>query len=499
MKKSTLISVVVFLVLLLAVILSRGGRSERGMTRISFAAVEPASIDRVVITGPNPVELERKGETWLLADGREADPRAVQRLVEAIPRIESSNLVTEDESRFAALEVGEAKGSRVEVFTGDRQLAAFTVGKSAPGGAHIRVDDAVYLVKRVYPYVFSRKSATWYDLALFDTDKENVVRVEVKPAKDTSYALVKRDDVWQLEDPGVVPEGFRFDPKAAASLVNSLVGLRAREIVTAPPGPGETGLDQPAFVLAFADKEGGRQVLEIGAATEKNNVYARVRGEKDVVLLSRYTAERLQKKPTDLRDLTMMDLDPDKVSRLVVQGGDHRLVLARQGADWTIQESSEKVPDDFQLDPQRVDRRLQSFANTRAIKPAPAASIKTTGLASPKVRLEATLEDGSTVTLNFGKETKDENRNVVYARGNADDAIYLVSKGIRSSLTAGLEALRKRKAPPGGMPNLDPQALSKLPPEVRAKLMRQMQQKRQQQQMMKALQQQAQQGATKAE
>ena len=49
-----------------------------------------------------------------------------------------------------------------------------------------------------------------------------------------------------------------------------------------------------------------------------------------------------------------------------------------------------------------------------------------------------------------------------------------------------------------GMPQMDPQALSKLPPEVRANLMRQLQQKQQQQKMIQAAQKQLEKKSPKA-
>ena len=55
----------------------------------------------------------------MVSDGVEADKNAVKRLLEAIPKIDSSDLVTQDSSRFAEQEVDEEKGTRVAVFSGE--------------------------------------------------------------------------------------------------------------------------------------------------------------------------------------------------------------------------------------------------------------------------------------------------------------------------------------------------------------------------------------------
>jgi len=63
-------------------------------------------------------------------------------------------------------------------------------------------------------------------------------------------------DAWQLEDPAMVPEGFRFDTGAARTLVSSLVNARAKEIVLEAVGADKSGLDAGCDVLAFVDKDG---------------------------------------------------------------------------------------------------------------------------------------------------------------------------------------------------------------------------------------------------
>ena len=97
-----------------------------------------------------------------------------------------------------------------------------------------------------------------------------------------------------------------------------------------------------------------------------------------------------------------------------------------------------------------------------------------------------TLEDKSRVTLAFGKTVKEDEREMVYARGNADDAVYLVTKWTRENLCGGLKTF-KRTADPSGLSGIDPKALQSLPPDVRAGLQKQMEEKRRQQEMIERL------------
>jgi hypothetical protein len=488
MKKSTVITVLIFLGLLAGVVLNMEPKIERGITRVSFAALDSSSIDQIVITGKNPIEMKHQDQGWVLGDGRRANANAVKRLVEAIPKIDSSELVTKNPDRFAEFEVDGEKGAGVAAYSQDHPVAEFTVGKSASDGAYVRIGNSVYLVKRVYPHVFSKKSSAWHKLDLFDAklDWKKVTRVDLSPASGKPYALVKKNDKWEIEDPKAVPEGFRFDHSAASSLVMSLVLSRASDIIFDDPGVEKTGLGNGYDVLAFVDQAGKRHELHLGTATDKGDVYAKVVGRDDVYLLTKYSARKLKKQATDLRDMKIIDLDPEKVTRLSIADGKQTLVFEKQGSMWKIGKTSEKIPDGFELDDKLIERRLQALANAQAIKLSDDGSPAKTGLIRPVATVSAVLEEGPDVTLTFGKQTKTDDREAVYAQGNIDQAIYLVSKYSLTNLTSGLIAFKKRPAPQGGIPNLDPEALSNLPPDVRESLIKQAQQKQQQQKMIEA-------------
>ena len=108
---------------------------ERGITRISFSNLDTGPVDRVVVEGKNPIELKKVDGVWVLADGKRANQRSVERLLEALPNIQSSDLTTREEKRFAEFEVDEEKGSHVVAYAGSEVLVDFWVGKSASGGS----------------------------------------------------------------------------------------------------------------------------------------------------------------------------------------------------------------------------------------------------------------------------------------------------------------------------------------------------------------------------
>jgi hypothetical protein len=490
MNKSTLLAVVVFVGLAVATVFTLRGKPERGITRLSFRDVKPESVTAVVIEGPNPVELRRQDGAWLVGSKR-ADESAVTRLLDAVPKMESSDLVTRNEGRFAELEVEGEKATRVKLLAGGTTLADFFVGTASTAGSHIRVGNAVYSVAGAYRNTFSRPRSGWLDLALFHDTADNVQRVEVKLRGEAPYALVRENDQWRLETPPSMPEAQRFDRSAAQRLANSLATARAADIPEQAPGNEVSGLTDGADTLIFAvnvkEGESATRSLQLGSDGDKDQVYARASTRDEVVMLPKYVAANLRKKLADLRDMTLLSLDTAKADRLELVEANRQLVFERSNGAWRIEKCSEEPAKDFQLDGTLVQRRLSELAGVRAVADAPVAVPKMTGLDKPTARAAVTLEDGQTVALEFGKETKWNDQPAVFARGNADSRIYLVPTRDRDRLVAGLGSFVKRE-PTSGLGNLSPEALRNLPPEVRENLLRQLAEQQQRQRLLESLQ-----------
>ncbi len=484
MKRRTLVSLAVFIALAGGVAYVSTRKPERGISRVSLAATDTAAIDRIELSGKTRLDLHKDGDHWRTEKNKLAATDAVKQLLDAIPRIESSDLLTRAPERYAEFDLDEAKGTHVVAKAGPRVVAEFVVGKAASGGCAIRVGDGVYQVK-VTPWVFSRDAAAWLDRRLFEDKVDAATRVEVRLHGQRPFALVKGAPAagapgagdWSFEDPSVVPAGFRYDKGAAQSLVSQIVSAQAKEVLDTDPGAATTKLDDNADVLVYSVKDASglevKRELRLGAAQADGSVYARSSARDDVMTVNEALAKALKKAPTDLRDLTLMKLELAKVEALTIVADKMKLSFDKTGGSWKIASSSEAVPKDFAFDPSAVDRRLQAMSNARAIKVAEAKSADA-GLASPSAQITARLSGKGTAILAFGKDTKDGNQELVFAKGNADADTYLVTKWIKTSLTGGLQTFKKQPVPPGGSPNFDARSLANLPPEVRAQLLQQL-------------------------
>ena len=103
-------------------------------------------------------------------------------------------------------------------------------------------------------------------------------------------------------------------------------------------------------------------------------------------------------------------------------------------------------------------------------KPAP----KSVGFVGAKASVTALLADTTEIKLEFGNKSTFEGKAGFYAKGNADELVYVVSDSTRKNALGMLASFAKRPAPKA-IPNGGKLDLSKLPPDIRQQLMKKIQ------------------------
>ena len=483
MNKSTLIALLIFTLLALVTFSTLREKPERGVRRWSLEHVDAAAVDRLLLgSGEEEIELKKQGDEWQL-DGLRADGTTIDRVVATLAVLRSSDLASRSAGRFAELEVDDEKGKRVRLYSGADELADLVIGAPSPsGGSYVRDGEEVYSVAGVNRASYGRERDGWVEKRAFFDDFEDVIKVRVSVQGGTPYALVKKDERWELEDASLMPSDQRFDADQAKQLVRSLVSVRASEVFAEEPeasGFGD-GVDKLEYHVEGDDAP---RVLVLGA-TKDAAVYARSSQRDHVLALREFSAKNLRKTLAGLRDFNFVDLDMAHAKRLEIVDGASRLVLGKGQGGWKIDESSEAVGDDFELDLGAPGRRVATIGRLKGV----AESSGAIDVAEVSQSVRVTLEDDTVVAVGFGAESKWQERDVVEAKGNVDDKTYLVDKSARDRVLAGLDSFKKREAPApgaGGLGGLDPAALQNLPPEVRNSLLKKMAEERQREEMMK--------------
>ena len=482
MKKSTLVILAVFIVLAGLAFAFLRKPAERGITRLSLPKIEAKDVDTLTVSGPMATELKKSGDAWTLADGREADQSAVTRAIEAAAKLQSSDLLARGTEHYAAYEVDDAKGSHVTFKKDGKSVSDFIVGKSVSGGTAVRVGDDIYAVKGVSAGLYAKPATAWLERKLFTQNVGDATKLEVRLAGDEPYALVKENDAWTFE--GGVPSGFKLDSGVAASLVSQVVNLRAKDVLATTEAV-TAGAAEDVFVVSW--KEGTSTLHVPRTPADADNLHAVIDGKGRTFVLSEGTVSPVRKRKADLRDASLMSFDNAKVIGLAIADGANKTVFAKKKGVWELVSTTEKKPEGWALDPQAVERRVTQIANAKGMRIVDDA--KDSGLAASKTKVTVKLEGGKEETLVFGAQVKEDNRDVVYARGNTGNTVVATAY-VRTNLAGGVSSFATRGASndQDALSKLDPNALQGLPPEVRAGLMKQIEQKRREQEMLKQIQ-----------
>jgi hypothetical protein len=193
-----------------------------------------------------------------------------------------------------------------------------------------------------------------------------------------------------------------------------------------------------------------------------------------VYLVPKYTVTTLSRKATDMRDLTLVSLDPQKTTKLTIQSPGKKTVVVKEGEGWKIVEPK-KLPAGFEFDPSQVQNQLQMLKALRAsrvVEPPPNPT--QTGLSRPTTTVDIAVEGGPAQSVRFGSELKsDKGGKETYVKGSADNLTYAIYDAARTRYEIGIELFKKQPPPPpsvgGGM-----RGLENLPPDVRQKIEAQM-------------------------
>ena len=178
-------------------------------------------------------------------------------------------------------------------------------------------------------------------IAAFDDAK---VRSITTGCDDAAYVLRRAGaESWVLEGPKV----SEADPREVARLLDVLRGARVHKVI-AGAGAGDAGFglapERCSVRLEIEGEPAGRR-LAIGATSPVGyERYARG-ADGSVVFVdgSLYTA--IARPPDAFRERRLLPLDPSSVSRLVIERPAGRVVLARAGSAWRLEEPVQDAAD----------------------------------------------------------------------------------------------------------------------------------------------------------
>jgi hypothetical protein len=257
-------------------------------------------------------------------------------------------------------------------------------------------------------------SASQYDLGSLDLTNEN-----------GRIILTKQGADWSMKS----PVEASADQEEVRSLITEITSAKVAEFIKKEGEDGgdssKYGLDKPKITLKAQVQGTGERVLQIGSKAE-SDYYAKVSDRPEVFKVSGSVYDKLNVKPSALRDRQIVKFDKDSLTRIKVKNDNLTLVAENKDGKWTVKEPTDKK--DKELQTYKVFNPLENNKATEVLdKPAGSVTAK---LAKPAVQVELTDKDGKTTVLRISSAEGDD----VYVQVEGRAVVYKVGKQILESL-----------------------------------------------------------------
>ena len=474
MKKSTLIALGTFAVLLVIVLATREEHVNVGVPKLTLPVVDANGIVALDVSGVNQAKLTFENGTWSVASPSApekrfaADESQVKNALTQLSELRATDFVTANPAKHPELEIDETKGLKVKA-TGSGLALELILGKPAKsGGTYVRLaaSNEVFTTPSGAAYALKKNVNGWRKKAITTAALANVQSVTFAPIGGGGFTITQGEGEnagWVLR---AHPASFRFDPAAAARVAQTLTSLSAQDFADDVPA-FEQSHEQAVLTL----KDGTAVTLHFGTKRPDGTVPLRVDADPQVYLLSGYVFDQLPKTLEQLRDTTLFSFATEKVNRVTVSAAGKKTVLSRDGASWKVVEPKVAPPE---FDATQVPVFLGRLQSLRAVKVAEASvTAAQAGLSKATTTVELAIDGAKPQAVRFGGEATDGVKQV-YVQGSTDALIYLIASAEKARFDSGIGLFNKPAPPPQNMGQM--QGLESLPPDIRAKLEAQLRQ-----------------------
>lgn len=430
--------------------------------------VDPAEIRRVEIArGVERLVFERRGpRRWRMTEPADVDaaPDEVERLVATLQGLRKSPEAGAIDGPASSYNLSPPDATiRVWKDPSIEPIATLEIGRtaqqerfvrSAPGGA-------VEVVATRALAAVDRPSVRWRETAPVPAWAFPIAGVRIE--RDGLDATVVRGEsgAWRLTSPVDFPaEGTRIEQLAQA-LGSLRVDPEANGFVADHVGDFSAyGLDPPAATIelrpAGSDSEPLSVMVGSSPKDRPDDVYIRIGGRDDVMMVNGRFRRELPEALKDLRSRRIAEIHPPAVERIEVDapGGPFRLERSRQG--WALTSPVAVRADDAQVT--ALLKAVEDLHTTEFFDPGFVAD---PGVDEPSrsIRIwqssKGSGTDRPTFSLAIGRH--DALRKVVFARSEGDAAILALPDAFLSALPTSSFAFRDT-----ALPSVQPTSITRL-------------------------------------
>lgn len=299
--------------------------------------------------------------------------------------------------------------------------------------ALVALTGGFYLMDERMENVNKRNEA---NLRLFPFEPEDLQAFWIKSRSDGLRArLVKENQTWWLEKPFHAKADGPFLDK----FLSNIIKARKDAVLFENPQPAkleELGLASAELEMGF-ETPTGTSIIQFGHKGPTHNIaYARFQGDPKVYRIHSDVKEEADKHVFDLRDKTILDFDPLKLSRLDVERKDSdNIAIQHHQGRWNMLK-----PQTGRASMSKVLETLYAVkeAQIKAFIAESPADLKPYGLETPRVKLSIRLQqDDQAQELLIGG--KDRIRRGYFAKANSSEAVFLVEESLVNALVVNAD------------------------------------------------------------
>jgi hypothetical protein len=284
MKKSTLYLAVVFVILIIAVLLTqKGPRVERGNLASSLAGLDTVSVTRIQVLKPvETVTFEKSGQQWAITSpvSYRANQDLVNMMLKSFVGLAVESSISENPEKHALFQV-DSTATQIAFYAGQKELASLVVGKTSPDRSHTYVrqtgDDAVYLVKGMLSGQLNKNVDGWRDKTIFKAEKTDITQITMVYPQE-KIVLDWNGADWMMTGAGQA--NLAVDQTVVDKMLTTLSNFQASSF----PKPEEyqaVNFAMPDFGVDLITV-GGPATLRMVEEKEKNRFFEKKDGDETI-------------------------------------------------------------------------------------------------------------------------------------------------------------------------------------------------------------------------
>jgi hypothetical protein len=241
-----------------------------------------------------------------------------------------------------------------------------------------------------------------------------------RPADQEILLEKNSENKWQIVKPIVFPA----DQSEVYNLLSSMESMKAERVVEEKAQDLKVyGLDQPEIQVSVRLKDQEEHLLFGDSAPVGSTIYVMRSGEDIVRLTDQFHKTRLTKTVADLRKKEVLDLDPQRVTQLILEYPGQTFALAKEGGRWWI-----KSPSVLRADDEVISDMVGFLGRLRAKDFVDqASSVLLKSFQHPRVKVDIESENGTAATLSiYDVLPSSQDKRRTYAVTSTSHTIYLI-------------------------------------------------------------------------